>query len=517
MKKNRHKLFHSSFLVLLLFAVFPLCAYSNDLLNTKIHISRNKGTIYQLLQEVSGVSGYLFVYDSKLINNDKTIKIPDREFILRDIIYTIIGNYEIEMKIMGKHILLYQAENKQHFEDSSLPNNSNEYYQICGTIRNQITKEPVSSATISIENEAIGTISNQDGSFKLLIPDSLKTRNVVFSQLGYKKQQINVLLFQGRNLDLFLEPDIIPLQEVVVRVSDPISILENMLSKRNLNYNTLPVYITGFYREGTSYKRSNISITEAVLSVYKQSITNDNDQVKLLKKRRIKDQNIIDTLMPKVKSGINACLMLDIIKSDPNFLSDVKNNSFHYSHEDIVTIGDRQANVISFEPKFGMNEIYRGRLYVDTENNALLQAELESDPKHIEEVTRVFVIKNNPKYNISVINVEYSISYRQINDLYYINHVRGDLYFKVKKKHQLFSSPLHIWFEMVSCEVNSTNVKPFSRSERISTENIFADIQFSYDDNFWGNFNTIIPEKELRESIIKILKNTSNLTYPKQN
>ena len=82
----------------------------------------------------------------------------------------------------------------------------------------------------------------------------------------------------------------------------------------------------------------------------------------------------------------------------------------------------------------------------------------------------------------------YTISYRQWNGIYYMNHIRGDLYFKVKLKRQWFSSSsLHTWFEMVTCKVDTDNVTRFQRKERMPTRTIFSDTHFKYDADFWGS------------------------------
>lgn len=67
----------------------------------------------------------------------------------------------------------------------------------------------------------------------------------------------------------------------------------------------------------------------------------------------------------------------------------------------------------------------------------------------------------------------YTISYKPWNGTYYINHVRGDLHFKVKQKRQwLGSSSLHTWFEMVTCKIDTVGVTRFQRNERIPTRTV---------------------------------------------
>ena len=132
---------------------------------------------------------------------------------------------------------------------------------------------------------------------------------------------------------------------------------------------------------------------------------------------------------------------------------------------------------------------------------ALVQICFRIHPDHIKKAT---LVKEQGKYiKISPQSAEYTLSYRQWGSRYYVSHVRGDLNFKVKKKKSWLSrSPLlHTWFEMATCHIDTTNVKPFSREERIQPNSIFMETPLDYDPSFWQNFNIIPREKDLKESI----------------
>ena len=59
----------------------------------------------------------------------------------------------------------------------------------------------------------------------------------------------------GRHNILSLEPKVVPLQEVVIRRSDPKKLLREMIERRNKNYSHTPVYLTTFYREGVQVEK----------------------------------------------------------------------------------------------------------------------------------------------------------------------------------------------------------------------------------------------------------------------
>jgi hypothetical protein len=66
---------------------------------------------------------------------------------------------------------------------------------IVGKILSTTTKEPIPYANIGIVNSNVGTISNYDGSFSILLPQRLSNDTLTFSSLGFfgKKMPVNML------------------------------------------------------------------------------------------------------------------------------------------------------------------------------------------------------------------------------------------------------------------------------------------------------------------------------------
>jgi len=328
--------------------------------------------------------------------------------------------------------------------------------------------------------------------------------------VGYEILEFNATTRTGEPSSFMLEPRVVSLQEVVVRVINPRQALQEMMEKRVHNYEQSPVYLTAFYREGVEHKKRNVDFTEAVLKVYKTSYQQPfiADQVKVVKMRRVIDRQERDTMVTKVKSGIHSTLLLDLIKNEPDFLDvGTMENPYVYAHTDIAVVDDRLANVISFEQKKNIKEpLYMGELFIDTENHALLEAHIRLNPKYVEKATPFFIEKRSKFHKITLRDARYMMSYKPSGDsLYSLNHVRGELEFRVRRKRQLFSSTLKIWFELVNCKVETNDVHPIPRAERVSPRTVFSEVKHSYDANFWGNFNVILPEDELRNLILNNL------------
>ena len=77
MSKERRHTVHlfSALLVLLFVAVAIQAGGTDDVLSRLVKITTTKGSRYQLLRQVSDQTGYYFIYDSQVINNDEEVKI----------------------------------------------------------------------------------------------------------------------------------------------------------------------------------------------------------------------------------------------------------------------------------------------------------------------------------------------------------------------------------------------------------------------------------------------------------
>lgn len=496
-------------LFMLFFGFDTMRADGGDVLQQIVRLPKMKATVYSLLGDVSRQSGYMFIYDSRVVDNDAIVRVKEGKRTIRQAVYDIIGDTDLEFKVIGTHILITSPSVKNlRISQDSLPLQQTVNLIIAGTLLDKETGVPIPSATVGVRGTSVGSITNQDGEFKLSLPDSLRQAPVAFSHIGYISQDIELSALSGRHNVLSLEPKVVPLQEVVIRRSDPRKLLREMIERRERNYSHSPVYLTTFYREGVQLKNKFQNLSEGVFKVYKTfSSSLLPDQVKLLKMSRLSNVEVKDSLLVKVKSGIQACLQMDLIKDMPAFMiPDIENNAYVYTSEGMTFLDNRFVNIVHFEQRKGITEpLFCGELYLDSETCALLQARLEVHPKYVKDAAGMFVERRTRNIRMNPQKVVYTISYKPWLGTYYIHHIRGDLYFKVKHRGMLFGSrDLHIWFEMITCKVDTEQVTAFPRIDRLSTRTIFSDTNFKYDENFWKEFNVIPLEAEISKLIEKV-------------
>ena len=477
-----------------------------EVFDKAVRLSKNKGTIYELLKNVSEQTGYLFIYDSQIIENDKTVKIAKGTYSLRDAIFLITGNKQLQTDLSGNYILLRLPKTQIPDDTNESVQAQNIFFTIRGVLSDRQTEESIIFASVHILNTSIGTVTNQDGGFQLNIPDSLQNLTVRFSHIGFESREIELSLLKDRFVDVNLEPKVFPLQEVVVSAVNPVQALKDMFDNRAVNYASEPAYLMSFYREGIDHNDRNIDLTESVLLVYKTGYQKraDNDQVKLIKKRRIVSRIETDTIFPKMRSGIQSCLVLDVIKELPDFIVPNKETPYKYAYKGKSVIDERSVHIIGFQQNEYVPEpLYSGELFIEVDNSALVEARFEINPKLVNKATNMFIDKKPFEYAMNLQQAKYKISYKPSgNGYYYSNHVRGDVSFKIRRKNRLLSSTLHFWFEIATCDIDTENVKTFPFNVRLSTNRIFAETKSVYDRNFWEHFNIILPEDNLKNILI---------------
>ncbi len=99
-------------------------------------------------------------------------------------------------------------------------------YRLSGEIQEDLSKSAISLANVYLDSSKIGTASSEDGTFELLIPDSLLDDTLVISAIGYREQRISInSIYPDTNLLVFLQDSMFLLDEVVAFCYDYVEAL----------------------------------------------------------------------------------------------------------------------------------------------------------------------------------------------------------------------------------------------------------------------------------------------------
>ncbi|MDD2196494.1 MAG: carboxypeptidase-like regulatory domain-containing protein [Bacteroidales bacterium] len=393
--------------------------------------------------------------------------------------------------------------------------NSNGYITINGNLKDAKTKNALFFAYIAIPNSHVGTVSNSEGNFTLKISPLLNASEVEFSHLGYITKLVPVETLMQGNTEVLLEPASIPLDEVTIRPIEVEKLVADAIAKIPYNYSDNPNMLTGFYRETIKQRRDYISISEAVLDIYKAPYKNFSgaDRIKIFKGRKSTNVKKADTLAVKLQGGPRVSLLLDIAKNPDILFFEDYINYYNFTLEDMVTIDKKINYVIGFAQKEQIKEpLYYGRLYIDTKNLAITNAQFSLNLDDKDEAAKLFVLRKPRGVKFTPTSTSYHVNYIEHNGRYYLNYVRNELSFKANWNRRIFNTNYTVVAEMAITDRDLSNTNKFPYRETFKASDILAEsVEAFNDDDFWGEFNYIKPEESINEAIKKYGKRLKRL------
>jgi carboxypeptidase-like protein len=383
------------------------------------------------------------------------------------------------------------------------------YIQYKGEVMDSKTNKPMVFATLSIDETNISTISNTEGVFALKVPKRIAQGNVLVSFLGYKSKLIPLSQFKDGNNKIYMDISVIQLGEVSLNIpKNAESLVRETLRKRGQNYFKDPTLMTAFYRETIKKRKRNVSLSEAVVNIYKTPYTSTRqDGVQLYKARKSTDYNRLDTIALKLQGGPFNALFVDIMKYPEYIFEEESLSKYDFTFDHSTRIKDRHIYVVDFTQKPGIGEqLYHGKLYIDAENKILTSAIYSLNITNKREASKLFVRRKPRNAKVWPNEVAYRVDYREKNGRWYYGYSNVLMEFKINWDKKLFNSVYSMTSEMAvtDWEKNITNEMPKSR-ERIKTSIILGDEAIGFaDPDFWGEHNIIEPEKSIESAIKKI-------------
>jgi hypothetical protein len=499
-----------SLIITLLLASLPEANGQEDVLRSVYSFKNGNIRRGNALKIISRKTGYYFTYDSRLIDPEELIILDEDDKPLEDILRQIIKNDSVRFTVIGKHIIF--ARVVPELKAESFIDQSVETYRISGLIVEYENGTPLPYATIAIEGKPRGTISNNDGFFSMTITEDLIYDTLTISYLGFMNRSIPVSESLGNNFTIKMFRDYIPIPEIIIRSQIPQEIIRKAVESIPENYGTTPASMWGFYREGILRKNEIHLFSEAVLQIYKAAYgTFAQDQVKVVRSRKLENVSSSDTLMLRLKAGLSSSLLLDGMKNTFEFLDEEYTGLYQYAMTDIVTVDDAAAFVVEFSQKEWVSEpLFRGSLMINTADYAVMQAEFEVHPAYISGRNITYVTSSARGFIIKPVSAKYRTTYKKTGGRYYLSHVRGDLKFTARKRRSLFNTNYNVFFELAINEADTLNVTRFDRNDIIPLETVFSRSITGYDADFWGRFDFLKPEDDLLNSLNSISQRLSS-------
>jgi hypothetical protein len=491
----------------ILIITIHLCVFGqNPVFDQNISLGCSNCSMPEALSKIESSIHLYFSYNPDLFANSKSVTVNIENIPLHELLDTIFNDSTIKYHVVEKQIVLYrqdQDESSLAQKDIDLLNNQ---IIVTGKIIEQNNRKPVPFANICLVGRSLGSVSNMNGEFIIKVPGNMKKDSLGISCIGFKT--FIEPLEKVHDQKIFeLETEYIPIQEVIIRKTEPLYLIKSAIKKIPDNYDINPSILTSFYRETIEHGSKYLSITESVLQTYKAGYSkhDEDDQIKILKGRKSQNIDSKDSLMVKIKAGLSTTILLDIIKNPADFLREEYFSYYDYQLADIISDNNRETYVINFRQKEAIDEpLYFGKIYIDVNSLAIKNLEFSLEKNGIEKTGDRFVIKKPRWLIVKPVKANYRVSYREFGHKYYLNLIRCETGFRMRYRKQLFSSLYDSKIEMVVTDIDTSDVKRFRFRDIAKPETIFTDLLKEKPEVFWENYNYIKPEEPLEEALDKI-------------
>ncbi|WP_300022598.1 carboxypeptidase-like regulatory domain-containing protein [uncultured Maribacter sp.] len=384
-----------------------------------------------------------------------------------------------------------------------------DYTEYTGEVLDTDSKKPLIFATLTVENTNVTTITNSEGQFSLKVPKEYTENNVTIAFLGYKTKQIAISELDEEKNKIYMTEFAMALSEARIDApNDAEKLVFETLNRKGDNYLDESTVMTAFYRETIKKRRTNVSLSEAVVNIYKTPYSSKKtDALELYKARKSTDYTKLDTVALKLQGGPFNTLFVDMVKY-PDYIFTPETLAYYdFSFDTSTRVNDQLIYVIDFKQKPEIiDPLYNGKLYIDAENKILTRAIYSLNITDKRLASQMFVRKKPRNAEVWPTEVSYRVDYREKNGKWYYGYSNVLLEFKIDWDKRLFNSIYSMNCEMAITDwERNTNESYPKYKDRMKSSIILSDEAIGFaDPDFWGEYNIIEPEKSIESAIKKI-------------
>jgi hypothetical protein len=296
-----------------------------------------------------------------------------------------------------------------------------ERIQITGKVLDAATKSPLPYVKIYNKTTKIGTISNQEGYFKI---EALTSSDSIYvSFIGYKKKALNVANFNDFQT-IYLEEEGLLLSEVVVQPSDNaylISLIQTCRKKAPKKSTTAKAY----YELKSFDQNKQIELVEAFYNVDLSGYDIENLN---LKAGRLAVQNSHNRYFVSMSSSL-AITQLQLIEKNKFFptspfeLSSKSLKENYYLHLKNKYLNETNDSIylIEFTPKKDSTRFYTGNVWINKSQNQVVKITLNCENCQVHPFLPLF-----PLDSIARVDFKITKTFSENNQNLFFNHIDFD-------------------------------------------------------------------------------------------
>jgi len=377
-------------------------------------------------------------------------------------------------------------------------------------------QQPLHAASISINKKGVGTATNKNGQFLLIIPMANLNDTLRVSSIGYQTRFLPInQLTSGQLVNITLKPNTTELKEVNVAYHDPLQIIQKAIDRIPKNYINHPHITRGFYRMYTSKGADPLELSEAVFDIYNFGYADKRaDLFKLIKARDQKNQRDFHSL--ELGQKPNTIFNYDVVNHlmSSGFLSDLGLTKHHFEVTDVIDVKGYPAYEITFrENENAGGETYRGKFYVDTKTYAFIYFDYGLSPKAIADAQfgglSERILTGSDDIHIGLKHDRTTVGYQKVGDKWVLSDVKGNNALDIKAPDLKYDYIANVKFDYQVTSVDTAQNESFNN--KLNRHENINDHDSNDGEEYWKDYNTLLSDFNT-EVVFKYIKAVNSQT-----
>ncbi|OJJ17195.1 hypothetical protein BKI52_31290 [marine bacterium AO1-C] len=391
-----------------------------------------------------------------------------------------------------------------------------------GTVYDQSTRKPLEYASVALANNQLGTVTNVQGKFRLLVPEKYKESFIKISFIGYKTANYKISKITSQK-KFWLPEDPRMLAEITFQGLKIATILKKAIATIPDNYYQKPYTTEGFYRSvSIKDNKEYIAIGEGAFEVYQTRPTRKN-QV-LMNKMRESRHNLFSRYFTPL-FGTSTLLDFDIVnRPNKNQLLGKKGlKSHNFQVKAVKPYKDSKVYIITFDQKDSFEGVgYTGELWIDTKTFAFVYLDIALSSRGVkhykvkmDKTWRLHFRDLGISYKLLSSRIRYY--YKKIKDAYYLHQISS----QSTQHHEhwgVYNFEKSTKADYLVTAYHFERTQPFSKKEVAKSRKWMQNQPSFFNDikpDYWNAYNILLPEVSYAD-VAKQLKVANEVLKEKQ-
>lgn len=349
-------------------------------------------------------------------------------------------------------------------------------FAIEGKILSQADSVPVSNSHVYISTSSIGTISNENGGFKIHVPRRFLNDTLTVSSVGFKNLLIPIDSIKNP-LTYYLLPEVTSLPEITITPHDALGIIKKAVSKFSDNYSQKKMLYDIYYRETLKINSKYFRYIEVSGELVDKGFNNVASGIKDYKRATIKAKRINHSIDSAYKSR-NGLFVVYWLNWAKGLLTQHALNNYYFEFHGTTTYDNNPVTIISIKRPDNM---IRNLVYVNDNDFAiiLIKSTLDNEVQ----------IKPKDRENWWFLRLDLHVDFRSTNNGWFINSI-SDYRKEMNANGQVREAHRTINVVDIRSELK------LSSPHKLEVETDLFAYPIQYDSAFWNSYNVPLDSDE---------------------